>query len=143
MCKRVTILEFEAVWRMLEAGARHVEIARELDLSVSTIARIADDRRQGRYPLMSEEGVFGEAWQPSEEELPEDDAPPDYVASNLRRCPGCGAMVYVWPCLACRLATTERLAIAPEEEEEDDDEDVLAELIEQSEHQSWRRAISA
>ena len=23
-------------------------------------------------------------------------------------CPGCGAMVYVWPCIACKLATATR-----------------------------------
>ena len=36
-----------------------------------------------------------------EGELPEDNAPPDYVAANLKRCAGCGGMVYHWPCLAC------------------------------------------
>jgi hypothetical protein len=40
---------------------------------------------------------------PFSADLPEDDAPPDYVATNLRRCQGCGGMVYQWPCLTCRL----------------------------------------
>ena len=38
-------------------------------------------------------------------DLPEDDAPPDYVATNLRRCPGCGGMVYQWPCLRAACGT--------------------------------------
>jgi len=115
MCKRVTVLEFEAIGRMLRAGMRHVEIARELDLNVATIARIADDRRQGREIV-------------SEGELPEDDAPPDYVASNLRRCPGCGAMVYLWPCLACSLGTsTQPIRVA--EEEEGELPDIYAERV--------------
>jgi hypothetical protein len=77
---------------------RHTEIARELDLSVWTIARIADKRRFQSDELSEDE--------PPEDGLPEDDAPPDYVAKNLRRCPGCGSMVYLWPCLACRMGTT-------------------------------------
>ena len=40
---------------------------------------------------------------PLEPDLPEDDAPPDYVATNLRRCTSCGGMVYQWPCLTCEL----------------------------------------
>lgn len=82
-----------AVRRALKAGARHTEIARDMDLAVSTIARIASDRRLRRRKL----ALLSEA------ELPEDDPPPDYAASRLRRCPGCGGMVYRWPCLACRL----------------------------------------
>jgi hypothetical protein len=129
MCKRVTILEWQAVIRRLEAGWRHTEIARELELAVSTVARIADDKRQGRYPTTGEDGELGQ-WQPGEEELPEDDAPPGYVAGNLRRCGGCGAMVYLWPCLACRMAVAERLPLAPEvEEEEEEEEDLLEELM--------------
>ena len=116
MCKRVTVLEWEAVVRMLRAGMRRVEIARELELGVDAVERIAGDLRRGREMA-------------TESDLPDDDAPPGYVASNLRRCAGCGAMVYLWPCLACRMATTERLAIEAEDELEDEEEDVLAELI--------------
>lgn len=92
MLGRLTLLQFQAVCRALDAGSRHAEIARDLDLSVSTIARIADDRRLARD-------------EPTEGEMPEDDPPPDYSAQQLRRCPGCGAMVYLWPCLACQPAT--------------------------------------
>ncbi len=27
--------------------------------------------------------------------------PPGFDLANLRRCAGCGALVYLWPCLAC------------------------------------------
>ena len=30
-----------------------------------------------------------------------DDLNVGFDAANLRRCPGCGGMVYLWPCLAC------------------------------------------
>ncbi|MDX1944344.1 MAG: hypothetical protein SFU86_02980 [Pirellulaceae bacterium] len=82
-----------AVQRMLAAHARHVEIARELNLAVSTIGKIDRDWKL-RVNEDPETGEF---------ELPEDDPPPDYDPQNLRRCPTCGAMVYHWPCLACRL----------------------------------------
>jgi hypothetical protein len=91
---RLTFSEFEAVRRALAVGMRHVEIARAFRLGVWTVDRIAA-RERFASDLMAEA------------ELPEDDAPPDYVADNMRRCPGCGAMVYVWPCLGCRMAVKE------------------------------------
>ena len=36
--------------------------------------------------------------------LPEDDTPPGYDPTNIRRCQGCGSLVYLWPCLACQMA---------------------------------------
>ena len=82
-----------AVRRALRAGARHTQIARQMNLDVGTISRIASDRKLRRRKLALL----------TESDLPEDDPPPDYSARRLRRCPGCGAMVYRWPCLACRL----------------------------------------
>jgi len=96
MLRRLTISDLEAVRRALKAGVRHVDIARALKLGVWTVDRIA-----ARERYMSDA--------PSESELPEDDAPPDYSVEDMRRCSGCGAIVYVWPCLACRMAVTERI----------------------------------
>lgn len=122
MLRRLTFAEFLAVRRGLRAGVRHVDLARELDLGVWTIDRIAV---RLRYELE----VSGD------EELPEDDAPPDYRASNLRRCDGCGAMVYVWPCIACQMATMTRVAPAPEVE----DEVIEIELPRTVKQRRWRR----
>ena len=83
----------QSIRRMLRSGIRHAEIARRLDLAVGTISRIASVRRLRRLKLHLL----------APDELPEDDPPPDYLAANLRRCPGCGGLVYRWPCLACRL----------------------------------------
>ena len=91
MAQRLTFPEFEAVRRALKVGMRHVEIARAFRLSVWTVDRIAA-RERYMTDFMTEA------------DLPEDDSPPDYVPDNMRRCGGCGAMVYVWPCLACRMA---------------------------------------
>ena len=90
---RLTHLDLAAIRRLLRASVRHAEIAKRLNLAVGTISRIASDRRLRRKKLE----LLGEL------DLPEDDAPPEYVASNLRRCPACGGMVYQWPCLACRM----------------------------------------
>src|SRR5678815_5115307 len=93
MYQRLTTFDVAAIERCLAANMRHAEIARRFDLSVWTIARIADRRRFQR----------DEHADPTTELL-EDDGPADYQAQNLRRCPGCGAMIYVTPCLACCMA---------------------------------------
>jgi hypothetical protein len=90
---RLSHIQLHAVRRLLRASVRHTEIAKRLNLAVGTISRIASDRRLRRQKLE----LLGEL------DLPEDDAPPEYVASNLRRCPACGGMVYQWPCLVCRM----------------------------------------
>jgi hypothetical protein len=112
MSQPITPQLFLAVRQMLRAGLRHCEIARELNLSVWTIAKIADRRR---YLPDGENGAASGQEVPAEE-LCEDDAPPDYLAKNLRRCPECGAMVYVWPCISCSHGASAP-PIAPQEEE--------------------------
>ena len=121
LCRRQTFPEFLAVRRALAAGQRQVDIAREFDLGIWTIERIAARLRYDEDPLAVE--------------LPEDDAPPDYSAANLRRCSGCGAMVYVWPCIACQLDTMER--VAPAEEVEDGPDEIDARL--NYKQRRWRR----
>jgi hypothetical protein len=114
MYQRLTELDVAAVERGLAAGMRHAEIAREFDLSVWTIARIADRRRFER------DDVVGTLRVPSsDDDLPEDDGPPDYQAQNLHRCPTCGAMIYITPCIACQMATlTQPVPPAPEIDDE-------------------------
>ncbi len=101
MSKRLTAIEVRRVQRLLMAGWRHVEIARELELSVWTVQRIAND------PDLQADLV-------PECALPVDDGPPDYEAAQLKRCPGCGGMVYHWPCLACRDLDSPRVEPAEE-----------------------------
>src|SRR5262245_9011971 len=120
MFHTLTLPEFQAVRRALAAGLRFTEIARELDLSVWTISRIANERR------FQQDDV-------AESDLPEDDAPPDYGAQNLRRCAGCGALIYVSPCLACEMAT----ATHPAPEVADDPEEEVDALT--WKHRRWRR----
>jgi hypothetical protein len=124
MSHRLTVPEFLAVRRALRAGRRHTEIARDLNLSVWTIARIDDQQRYQLDPV-------------TDDELPVDDAPPDYLAQNLRRCPGCGAMVYLWPCRACQMATlTEPVPPAPEVDDEASEPEPRSTT---QKRQRWRR----
>jgi len=101
MVKRVTPWELVKVRRLLALKWRFVEIARELELSLWTIQRIANDPDLQADPL-------------PESELPVDDGPPDYVAAEMRRCPGCGGMVYHWPCLACGVLNSPKVEPAAE-----------------------------
>jgi hypothetical protein len=114
MSKLLTQAEFLTVLRLLREGWRHVQIARELNLSVWTVAAVADRRRY--LPEELTEGEIPAA------ELCEDDAPPDYAAANLRRCPGCGAMVYLWPCIACSQGVSTPTIAPPVEDDEEEDE---------------------
>jgi hypothetical protein len=104
----LTLPLFRCVRQMLAARLRHCEIARETGLSVWTIDRIHHDlksRINGNDTSRARKrgAAAAEANDPFMPDLPEDDAPPDYVATNLRRCPGCGGMVYQWPCLTCEI----------------------------------------
>ena len=101
MVKRLTPVDVVRVRRLLDQRWRFVEIARELELSLWTIQRIANDPDLQVDPL-------------PECELPVDDAPPDYVAADMRRCPGCGGMVYHWPCIACEARNGPKVEPAPE-----------------------------
>jgi hypothetical protein len=113
----LTHAEFLTVRRRLAGGIRHADIARELNLSIWTIARVADRRRF--LPAELDECEIPTA-EMCKDELCEDDGPPDYVAKSLRRCPGCGAMVYVWPCIACGQGVSTSAIAPPQEEEEDE-----------------------
>lgn len=109
--RQVTQQDVETVERMLRAGMRQVEIVRELELTPWTVAKIARATRYEERLLQEDESI-------------EDDGPPGFEARNLRRCPECGAMVYLWPCLACRMATnTLPLELAIEEEDEPEEEE--------------------
>lgn len=95
MTRRLTPLQYAALCQALVTGRRHAEIARTLEISPWTIARVADDlRRQGGCPPD----------RLPEDDLPAEDGPPQFAPRQLRRCPGCGGMVYLWPCLACQMA---------------------------------------
>jgi len=120
MSQALTPAEFLTIRHLLREGWRHVQIARELNLSVWTVARIADRRRF--LPEIVDESEL------PPEELCEDDCPPEYAAQNLRRCRQCGAMVYVWPCIACSQGVSTP-TIAPPVEEEDDSDDELPDIF--------------
>jgi hypothetical protein len=113
----ISLPQLQLVQKMLRSRVRHCDIARATGLSVWTISRIAGDpefqrdepddlgahRRQRRSLTETVNQLMRAACDYVEDDLPEDDAPPDYIAADLRRCTGCGGMVYQWPCLTCQL----------------------------------------
>jgi hypothetical protein len=74
----------QLVLRLYSRGLALRTIAKRAGISLSTVFRLT--RASGRRPR---EMVFS------------DDPPPGYDPALLRRCPGCGGRVYVWPCLLC------------------------------------------
>jgi hypothetical protein len=101
----LTLADICRVRYLLRAGFRHPQIARETGWSLWTISRIASDPRFVRTL-------------PDDSDLEEgqplvDDAPPEFAAGKLRRCGGCGATVYQWPCITCQArAERERFTAA-------------------------------
>jgi hypothetical protein len=73
-------------------------IARRLQIAPQTIAARCREAETDDRPLP-----------PTRQPL-EDDTPPGYDAANVRRCEGCGSLVYLWPCLGCKLAAMPRPA---------------------------------
>lgn len=74
-------------------------IARRFDLSAPTVRdRLRQIRSETAVPLPLV------PFPPGDPPLPGDDTPPGYDPANIRRCRGCGALVYLWPCLACCLS---------------------------------------
>lgn len=76
----------ERVRMLLAAGLTHLQISRRTGLSSRTVARIA---AQGRRQLTAADI--------------HDDRPAGFEADCLNRCRGCGARIYLWPCLQCEL----------------------------------------
>lgn len=83
--RAVTSATRHLVLRLLNDGFSQQEVKARTGLSLSTISRINQNQVKPRkiQPLS--------------------DTPPGYDPRKIRRCPGCGSKVYLWPCLACQL----------------------------------------
>lgn len=82
--RTISPLDRQLVLRLYARGHSLRTIAKRAGISVSTVVRLT--RSAGRRPAQA---------------LLPDDPPPGYDPALLRRCPGCGGRVYVWPCLLC------------------------------------------
>lgn len=75
----------EQIRQSLIRGVSHRQIARRFAVSIRTISRIAAELHASL----------------------DDDAQLDMErGKRARRCPSCGWLIYVWPCLNCRLQGT-------------------------------------
>ncbi len=77
----------------LADGLPHDFIALEVGLSTGTIAGIAAERIRPSRIVVEEDD-------PLREEM-----------LTAKRCPGCGALVFTWPCLACQMAAAAKLPV--------------------------------
>lgn len=87
MTSSLTSLDLHRVGELAEQGYSHRWIARRLGINRAAIPEILRRLRQQEEPAAEQ-----------------NDEPPGFDLANLRRCSGCGALVYLWPCLACCLA---------------------------------------
>ena len=71
---------------LLAAGCSHIQIMRRTGLSRRTISRIA---KEGRRKLTAADIS--------------DEQPAGFDQECLNRCRGCGARIYLWPCLVCEV----------------------------------------
>ena len=71
---------------LLAAGCSHIQIMRRTGLSRRTISRIA---KEGRRKLTAADIS--------------DEQPAGFDPECLNRCRGCGARIYLWPCMQCEI----------------------------------------
>jgi hypothetical protein len=71
---------------LLAAGCSHIQITRRTGLSRRTISRLA---KEGRRKLTAADIS--------------DERPAGFDQECLSRCRGCGARIYLWPCLQCEV----------------------------------------
>jgi len=84
------------VRELLADASPYAAIAAETGLSEATVAAIANGSRQ-----------------PSRIAV-DDDHPLRDEMLSARRCPGCGALVFRWPCLACQIAASSTRSPKPQ-----------------------------
>lgn len=84
MTSSLTFLDLRRVGELSAQGYSHRWIARRLGVNRAAIPLILRQLQQEADPIATK-----------------DDDPPGFDLANLRRCSGCGALVYLWPCLAC------------------------------------------
>ena len=102
MTSSITNFSHERLWQLSQAGQSLRSIGQRLAVAPATVHKRLQEI--GDAPLLKE--------LLPDESLTDDELRPGYEPANLRRCRGCGALVYLWPCLACCLAeeTAERAA---------------------------------
>ena len=71
---------------LLAAGLSHTQITRRTGLSRRTISRLA---KEGRRKITAADIS--------------DERPAGFDPECLNRCRGCGARIYLWPCLQCEI----------------------------------------
>ncbi|XRN65532.1 helix-turn-helix domain-containing protein [Anatilimnocola sp. NA78] len=90
-------LDSERIIALFQQGHSRRWLAQRFGVSPSAISRCL--RRAEKKSSQPAAKIVGNS-----------DPPPGFDPENLRRCPCCGSLVYLWPCLACQLSDTEQPA---------------------------------
>lgn len=88
MTSSLCSVDLRRVAELAAQGYSHRWIARRLNINRAAVPEILRRLRQETEPVAER-----------------CDDPPGFDLANLRRCAGCGGIVYLWPCLACSLTT--------------------------------------
>lgn len=100
-----TPFDFHRLVALAAEGKSQRWIARRLGLKPTYVRqRLNELLRQASEEFASkhEENALSNPDLPAHV-LPNDDRPPGFDPTNIRRCRGCGALVYLWPCLSCHV----------------------------------------
>ena len=98
---RIT-LDYRRAAELAQQGHSHRWIARRLGINRKALPGIIREIA-AESEISSEISAAEITLQPGDLPTKNDD-PPGFDPANLRRCRGCGALVYLWPCLSCCLA---------------------------------------
>jgi|GEM_PF-5870458 len=111
-------VDLRRIVELAAQGHSHRRIARRLGIDRETVARIVAAQVIAARTHVDirhcSDGLLDQT-PPGDFLTPQDD-PPFFDAANLRRCRGCGSLVYIWPCLACCLAAEANAAAEAEAE---------------------------
>ncbi|WP_254512814.1 helix-turn-helix domain-containing protein [Anatilimnocola floriformis] len=93
-----TAINFARILELAAEGHSQRWIARRLGIDRATVSQVVQAAAEQPNP----QAASNAAEINFSSDLPNpDDAPPGFDPANVRRCCGCGALVYLWPCLAC------------------------------------------
>ena len=99
MSAALTVVDSRRIEALHAQGLSTRQVARQVQLSATTVHRRLRRIRSESGIALSPTGFPPGDFPP----LP-DEGPPGFDPANIRRCRGCGALVHLWPCLACCLA---------------------------------------
>lgn len=111
MSAALTVIDSRRIEALHAQGLSTRQVARQVQLSASAV-----HKRLRKLRSESAVGPPPTGFPPGDVPPRPDEGPPGFDPANIRRCRGCGALVYLWPCLACCLADEATAVLSPSQE---------------------------